>query len=702
MKRFRLKSIKIQMLLVTSFIVLLLSIGILCSVSLVLSKEYDDEIRTRNENLTTLIAGSLENFLGKAYAVTKELSENNDILSLDPKRMEPVLQNTAENNKFIELLFVQGMDGMQIARSSGECGDRSQRWWFKSVHEQGLSFISKSYFSASVGAPVTTVFIPLIKNSQIIGSIGMDIQLTYLQELIIENADEENGRYSFIIDGEGAVIAHPQSEYITQMYNYKTLTKQISILDSNGKPVIDANGITQIKEESLDLADGYKTIVSDVMSGKSDSLYFKDQNVGYYGSYTPIKLDADSDNWAVITIQNEKDAKAIINQILKISIGASIILLLITFVLIWFYAHSITKPILHISSLLSKTASGDFTVRFNTKAKNEIGLLANNFNEMVEKVAKLLQSTKQITQNINQSILILSDKSLSTSKAAESIKDSVKEILQGATEQANDATNSAVLSNSLNEQFSSLSSKAEQMIEDAKLAVEVTDNGSEKVIELKEKNQTTYEIIEKTSLVIDGLYEESRNIGTILNTLEDISEQTTLLSLNASIEAARAGVHGKGFAVVAEEIQKLSAASGVSTNGIEKIIDKIQQEISMSVEMMESVKTVSKQQYEAVKNVNTAFQKIAETTHSMTNFITDIAKFIEEMKVNNNQVAASISNISSISEETAACTENVTSSVSKQNKEITQIAAQASELKEKSMELEKEIAKFLIGNVENK
>lgn len=696
MKHKRLKSIKIQMLFVTSMIAILLTTGILTSVSLILSTQYDKEIKTRNESLTQLISSNLENFLDTAYKLTEELAVNSDILSLDKKRIEPVLKSCVERNSFIELLFEQQFDGMQIARSSGECGDRSQRFWYEDVHKNGRMFISSAYLSATSDAPVTSVFFPLKKEGKIIGSLGMDIKLDFLQELILKNSDDANGRYSFIIDGDGVIIAHPKKEQIDQSYNYKTMKKQVAVKDANGKQILNEDGSNKMEEKSFNLSEGYKSIVKDVMEGKNGSLHFDEDGKGYYGSYSPINISGDSAQWSVITIQTESAAKAIITQILKVSISAGIIMILIAFVFIFLFARRISNPIIEIANLLSKTADGDFTVSFHSKSKNEIGFLADKFNEMVANVSNLLYSTKDITDNINSSITILSDKTSNATKVADSIKDSVKEILEGSVEQANDATESAALSSELDKQFDNLSTKTTEMIEDANEALEITTNGSKKVEELKEKNQMTSDMIGKTSIAIDNLHEQSQNIGSILNTLEDISSQTNLLSLNASIEAARAGENGKSFAVVAQEIQKLSVASSESTKNIEEIIKEIQEEILSSVEMMDAVKDVSEEQQEVFKNVEIVFDKISETTKGITNFIGDIADFVETMQQSNNNVVSSITNISAISEETAACTESVTKSILEQNSEIAQIAVQAEELKEKSVALEKEIGKFLV------
>lgn len=672
-------SIKTQMLVTILLMICILTVGILVTTNIILSKNYEEEINFNNETVTNLIASNLQSFLGKAYSITEELTNSADIYNMNPVVQEQVLINCAKRNEFIKLLFIQGADGMQIARSSGECGDRADRWWFPLVAEEGKSFISKSYISASDNTAVSSIFAPIKKDDKIVGSIGMDIQLDYMQELIESNSDEKSGRYSFVMDGEGVIVAHPQKEYVTQMYNFKTGTK-------------NADGT----EQQLKVSESYKKITSEVMNGSSGSLHFKEEYDNYYCAYTPLLLPGDSDSWSIVTIQDSKAAQATINTIIRTSSLVGIVLMLFSAIIIFIIANRIANPIKKISLLLSQAASGDFTVKFQTRSKSELGLLANSFNEMLQKVSLLLSDAKQITENINTSMILLNDKSENVNDMAKNIKMSSHEILVGATDQAKDAEKSAEMSTKLDSQFKKLSDKTTEMVIESKKAADVTTVGTRTVEELKGKNQTTYDSIEKTALIIENLNQKSETIGSILKSLEDITSQTNLLSLNASIEAARAGEHGRGFAVVAQEIQTLSVESAEATKNINTIIGEIQNDITSSVQMMEEIKKVSKEQSDTVNHVRQVFNQISDATNEITGFVEENEKMVLEMQKNNNEVVEAIANIASISEETAACTETVSNSIQAQTVEIHDIAIQVSELKEKSKKLEHEIQKFKI------
>lgn len=183
-------------------------------------------ITSDNEAETKLIASDISGFLSKAYALSEELAVNPSILTMNTKVQTPILESCVERNNYFELLYIQGSDGMQTGRSSGELADRSTRWWFTQTMEEKQPFISKSYYSVNTNMPCTSVFLPMIENGEVIGIMASDIKLDSLVDLVSEISD--NNKISFIIDGEGTVVAHPDQKYIEELYNYKTISKTVS------------------------------------------------------------------------------------------------------------------------------------------------------------------------------------------------------------------------------------------------------------------------------------------------------------------------------------------------------------------------------------------------------------------------------------------------------------------------------------------
>lgn len=618
------------------------------------------------------------------YKITEDLACNSEVKYGDKNVKENVLKETEKRNPYFELLYIQDANGMQTGRSQGQLANRSDRWWFTQAKTSLAPFISKSYYSISSKNPVTSIFIPLLEDNKFVGVMGSDIKLEKLQELIKENSDEDGGRYSFIIDSEGVVVAHPNDEVTQQLYNYKNATKTTGVQEGNPK------------EESIEISDGLKRIIEQLMAGEDGSTKYKENGENYYASYKNIKLAGNSLNWSVITVQKETSAKAIINKITEISIIAGLVILIIAAMIIIYAARKISNPIKEISNLLAIASTGDFTVKCTTNAKNEIKILGSSFNEMIDKISNLLNKTKDLTYDIKESSTTLTDKAAQTSNAAKEISITAQEIAEGAGNQANAAEGGARLGQNMEEEFSELSEKTKLMVQESVNSSKAIVNGIHKVEDLKAKTQATVIIVEKTQENIENLNSKSKNIEDILKALNEISGQTQLLALNASIEAARAGEAGKGFAVVAEEIQKLSQDSSRSTKDIAEIILNIQQDIANGANAMKEVKEVSEEQFASVNQVNEAFDKITEATDTMTNTIDYIENFIKTMIKSNAQVVNSINDISAISQETAACSEEVTASIQTQTEAIVEVSKESEKLKEKAELLEVEVNKFKI------
>lgn len=190
--------------------------------------------------LANTIADNVQSFVDKGYAITEQLAFNNSIINFNLDLQKLALDGTAKRHPYFDLLYIQGVDGMQTARFVGELGDRSNRWWFIQMMEDNSSFVSKSYYSLACNKPVTSIFFPIYRDDSFVGIMGADMSLDALQVMIEEKSTEDS--YAYVLDGEGVVIAHPDKKQVSEQYNYKTLEKIIQIKDSAGNIVKDAKG----------------------------------------------------------------------------------------------------------------------------------------------------------------------------------------------------------------------------------------------------------------------------------------------------------------------------------------------------------------------------------------------------------------------------------------------------------------------------
>ncbi len=653
-------------------------------------KSYESELYGRSQDKSQLVSGEIATFLSGAYSVTEELSVNPGILTMKTEAQTPILEDCVKRNSYLELLYIQGTDGMQTGRSSGELADRSTRWWFTQTMEQQKAFVSKSYYSVNTGMPCASIFFPMYQENTLVGIFAVDLKLDYLQSLIEKFSDVENGEYSFVIDGEGVVVAHPDSTQIAELYNYKLLTKTVSQKDGAGQPLTDEQGNILTQEEEIAVSKDYQEIISDVMAGNSGSRKMRNEGETYFVSYASIPLKGESDSWSVITLHKESAAMAPVYRVVAIAVVVDLLVILIAVLVIALLARKLTQPIIMITELIGEASEGDFTVQAQENNSNEIGVLAKSFNKMTGKISTILTKITTMTGEVVES----SDHLKQIEEEMDATNQAVREIADGTEAQNADVEQVVMQEEELGEKFGLLQEKSELLLTDAHNTIASGENGLKSVAELKRQNEAASEKMAQAYAKMMTLEQQSQKISGILSTITDISSETELLALNASIEAARAGEHGKGFAVVAESIGKLAANSSSATTDIEEIIVELCRDISEAVENIELVRTGMTQQTQVVDTVQdtfTDFNALAEKTRES---VRGMEQLIEEMHECDNSVVVAVERIRGISANTAELTQKAADYLEKQSDKIRNVADRIDHLSMVSEEMEQEMTKF--------
>ncbi len=679
-----------QLLLPMIAIVCALAVCLTGVIAAIFVKSYEGEIYGRSQDKSQLVSGNIATFLDGAYEVTEELSVNPSILTMQTEVQTPVLEDCVKRNPYLELLYIQGKDGMQTGRSSGELADRSTRWWFIQTMEEQKSFISKSYYSVNTGMPCASIFFPMYQESELAGIFAVDLKLDYLQSLIEEFSDVEHGEYSFVIDGEGVVVAHPDSVQIEELYNYKMLTKTVSKKDKAGQSMVDADGNIVTEEQKITISKDYQKIISDVMAGNTGSCKMKNDGESYFVSYASIPLKGESDSWSIITLHKESSAMAAVYRTLMIVLVLVLLIIIIAIWVIAVLARKLTSPIVLITELIGNASEGDFTVQAAEGSSNEIGMLSKSFNIMIGKIAAILTKITAMTGEVVQS----SGQLKSIEEDVGSISQSVREISDGTERQKEEADQVVLRENDLEEKFGQLQEKGSLLLEDAQNTIRSGENGIQSVIELKKQNEVTAKGMAESFAKIVALEEQSQRISGILSTINEISSQTGLLALNASIEAARAGEHGKGFAVVAESIGKLAADSTAATADIEEIIVELCRDISETVVNIEDIRAGVEGQTQAVDKVQETFADFGKLAEKTKESVSSMEELIEEMYQCDQAVVVAVERIRDISANAAEITEGVADSLEEQLNGIRGVAKRVDDLSMVSVEMEQEMTKF--------
>lgn len=684
------KSIFRQMLIPMITIVVLLATVLVIIIAIFFTSLHEKEIQSRNRDQAELIAESIKIFVDAAYMVTEELATNPSILTMQTEIQTSILKDCTKRNPYLELLYIQGTDGMQTGRSSGTLADRSNRWWFVQMMEQRKAFISQSYYSVNTGMPCASIFFPMYQENEFIGVFAADLKLDYLQGMIDKYSDTKRKVISFIIDGEGVVVAHPESIQIQEQYNYKTLTKTVSLKDNDGKIRIDTNGNIVTEEQNFEISKDYQNIIKEVMTGNSGVKEITDHEKDYYVSYAPITLKGESDSWSIITLQEKSTAKELLNRmifilvfIVSVAISGAIIIIIIQ-------TRKLTKPIITLNKLVKNASDGDFSIQAEENSNNELGTLSKSFNRMITKISGILSKITIFTKGVIQSSSHLVD----IEKKIGCIRESVHEISQGTDSQNQDVKQVIIHTEQMEKRFTQLREKSELLITDNKLSIELRKQGIKNIEELSKQNEITTQMMKDSYKKIIKLEEQSKRISEIVTTIQKISSQTKLLSLNANIEAARSGE--QGFAVVAKSIGKLASDSTVAAKDIEQIIQEFCKDIDNTVRNIKEMQEKMINQMKAVMIVGQTFDKLEEMNSKTTSSIQKIEEMVNEMYQINNSVVSAINRISNISKNTAELTKDSFSSLQEQYEGICIVAERVKNLSLVSVEMEQEMSKFKV------
>lgn len=666
------KQLLVPMITIVAILALALTLVIVISVS----RSYEKEIYRNSENKTQLVAGQISVFLDGAYSMTEELAKNPSVLTMDTDIQTPILADCVSRNDYLELLYVQDATGMQTGRSSGKLADRSTRWWFIQTMNDKKNFISKSYYSVNTGMPCTSIFFPMYSGNEIIGVFAVDIKLNYLQSIIDKFSDTEKGEYSFIIDGEGVVVAHPDSSQISELYNYATLKKTVSRKDASGNVLTDENGNILTEEQSLNISEAYQEVIRQVMAGANGSTKLTNEGVKYYVSYASIPLKGESDSWSVITVHEAVKTMDMVKKIVIRSLVLAVFAVGIAFFVISVLAKKLTAPILSLTELVTAASHGDFSKKAENIGNNEIATLAEGFNSMSDKISATLNDMNSLSSDVVQS----ADKLVEIEGKTENVNAALMNIKNGTRNQSDEVKTVVDKSTNLQDRFADLKSQSQKLLENVNDTIASEETGSKCMENLALQNAQNTKSISESYQKILALEEQSKEISGIVNTIAEISSETSLLSLNASIEAARAGESGRGFAVVAESIGKLANDSGNATTGIENIITGLCRDIQEIVKDVENINNVISGQEAAVSQVQETFEDFKGLAQNTENTINDIEEIIDEIDKITKSIIDSVQRIREISDNTDGFADEVKADIESQLESIKYVTNKVNEL----------------------
>lgn len=432
-----------------------------------------------------------------------------------------------------------------------------------------------------------------------------------------------------------------------------------------------------------------ETITSDVLKSCK---YVDYNNKKYLFSYSKI----DGYNSEICYMIPEKVILSQSNDLKNMTIIIVIATSLIAFIIGTIISMGIVKTIKKINIGLFNAAQGDLNIKLRIRRKDEFNKLTNGIMNMIGNMKGLIKQIIGVSTEVSKASLEVAKNSSIVLTSTQGMTQDIQKIEKDVVQQSQDSEMCLSKMSELSDRINSVSENANKIRNSTKMTRDIIKSGKVVLEDLNNKVQDTTNIMKNIMNNIVILSDLSKNIEGITNTINYIAEETNLLSLNASIEAAKVGDYGKGFAVVANEIGSLATQTGKSAMEIAKIISNIQEHTSMTVDTVEKAKEIVLLQEKSLGSTINVFDNMNKYIEDLVDnlkFITEGISDIENVKVD---TLDAIKNISYASEEVAITMTNLTKTSGHQLGAIETLNNIASELKENVSHLENSIKVFKI------
>jgi len=327
---------------------------------------------------------------------------------------------------------------------------------------------------------------------------------------------------------------------------------------------------------------------------------------------------------------------------IRFAITGTLLAIFIGVTVAFVVTQGILKPIASTNKILRDISrgDGDLTMRVNVRTRDEIGDLGNNFNTFVDKLQSLITEISQVTNQL--------------ATAAEEMATVMEQTNVGVANQKQETTMVATAISEMSATIQDVASNAEGASASAAEADVQAKQSSDIVGSTVHSITGLANEIEQSAQVIEELKVNTENIGTVLDVIKSIAEQTNLLALNAAIEAARAGEQGRGFAVVADEVRTLAQRTQQSTSEIETLIDDLQGGAEQAVHVMKQSQSRAGISVEKAQQTGESLYSITSAVETISSMNTQIATAAEQQSVVSEEIQRNVVNIQTIAEETSA------------------------------------------------
>lgn len=642
-------------------IVMLVVIPLIMNSGIILwlnSKSISQNIMALNVEKANTVSHEIDRLLTETENLISAMTFDEALQSMTASDMN-LLSKIVESNTVISQIYIMNTKGIQIYKTSGELGDRSDRIYFKEALK-GNKYYDIIY-SSTTGKATAVLAMPIKRNEKVVGVIGASIDLEILTALTAEYNDQDIA-YAFIVEKNGTVLAHPNAAYIENMQNFMDYS-----------------------------------YVKRALNGESGSIIAPYESEESIIAFEPIKTA----NWAVVVQSPRQYAFADLNHTRNISLISLAVWMVIAGFLGRFLSVSIFKNIAFTEAVISRLSKGDLSFNIDEKylkRDDEFGVVAKELQVLIVTYNELLNKLKSDMAQIDAFSESLHEISEENAKATEEMTEQIVDLSErvGKDMHATQATFSAL--QDITTGANVVAENTEKLNATIKANMTETQKSSDLLNETVADMAVVSNMSDETNEKMKALKHSASDIGGITEAIKSISEQTNLLALNASIEAARAGEAGRGFAVVADEIRKLAEQSNLSANQIAGIISIIQNEIEEIYIRFDQIFQGVKKATDVSEITKAGMDTVLTITESSNVAVEEIAAISEEQAASMVEVNDSMTRFEQTLVSTNDMTTHISAIAEEQMASTEQILNMIDELKTRSHELVEKANQFKLKN----
>lgn len=466
--------------------------------------------------------------------------------------------------------------------------------------------------------------------------------------------------YMYVVQNDGTMLYHPTKEKV-------------------GQPVENA----VIKGVVQQLQDGKKpgtTVVEYDFNGTTK-----------YSAYTILN----NENILVLTA-DESEALAGITTVTGVAVGISAIVVLLAIIICFILGRRLMRPLVKVSTIIEEIANGDINADFGMvkETNDEIGLIIEKMKELTQSLGNIVGKIRNSSDTMSANSYELNDTSSQTLAANNEISKAVEDVAEGSTGMA--ASISKINENLL-EMSNETKDINESVNEIRNQTVAVQDSSkimNDKIKSMQNSSHKMDEGISAISKRIETVNTTVDKVSNIVSVIEEISSETNLLSLNASIEAARAGDAGKGFAVVAQEIRVLSDNTNTELENIKQIISSLVEECRYCVQASGTIVEDNAKQKEEIKAVLDEFGSLDEQIQKTAEKADEIEELVTAMIELNDDITKSSNSLTDVSAANAAATEEMNANIEELNAMMHGVSEMAGHMNNESDGLKEALSFF--------